>query len=342
MGQARSTGKSEGGGGGGGRPAVPAGGPAVVPLPDGISADLKKQADVAMSKIRKLKKKKKSVKKKPKAITHDKTKMSQDLFGAGIDTPDWPTVKEFLKKYRKTMLSPLLIEASIALRTIFGEEAKLVLEVLKSPVRRSRRSCLYMVIKSGLQDEEEDRAYDRFVDTWWSSREARAAGLLTIGLASDDNIPVINVFDETKGECLSGFKVCHVEWCRFHLHSDVHSSSIAFQKHGDETCILRLAKKSNHTLEEIGEMFGCTRERIRQIETVATGKVGYDLIKCGVISLSDLTKEVANRLKASRKHKPFTIEDDHFRRRGPGRPRKLDDEDEEGRVDDEGEEGEEE
>ena len=295
----------------------------VVPLPEEISSGLKKQADAAMSKIEK-QKKRKPAKKKHRAITHDKTKMSMELFGAGIDTPDWPVVKRFLKMHRETGLSVLLMEASPVLRTVFGEDAKLVLEVLRSPVRRSKRACLYLTVRSRLPEEREGRAYDAFVNCWWGRHEAEAMGLLTIGIASDDDEPIEDVFAGTKGFCLTAFNpCCHVEWCRYHLHSDVHSSSIAFQKHGDEACTLRLALRSNHTLEEIGELFGCTRERIRQIENVSVGKVGYDLIKCGVILSSDLSSEVLNRLRAHRKHKPYTIEDDRFRSRGPGRPRKI-------------------
>ena len=304
----------------------------VVPLPESISGNLKKEADAAMAKIARQKKKRKPAKKK--AITHDRTKMSQELFGAGIDTPDWPAVKRFLKMHRKAGLSSLLMEASPSLRAIFGADAKLILEVLRSPVRHSKRACLYLVVRTRLTEEAESRAYDAFVDRWWASREPRAKGLLTIGIDSDDREPIANVFAETQGACLSAYQACHVEWCRFHLHSDVHSSSIAFQKHKEETCVLRLAKKSNHTLEEIGELFGCTRERIRQIELVAAGKIGHDLIKCGVILAKDLSREVLGRINSQRRHKPFTIEDDHFRHRGPGRPCKIDDEDGEDGPDD--------
>jgi hypothetical protein len=299
-----------------------------VPLPSSISDGLKRQAGAAMAQIKKLKKRKRKPPKK-RAITHDKTKMSMELFGAGIDTLDWPMVKRFLKMHRKKGLGALLMEASPVLRSFFGVDAKLALEVLRSPVRHSKRACLYLVVKSRLSDEGEGKAYDDFVDRWWAKHETRAMGLLTIGIASDDDEPVVDIFAETRGSCLSAFKACHVEWCRFHLHSDVHSSSIAFQKHGEEACTLRLALRANHTLEEIGELFGCTRERIRQIETVATGKVGGDLIKCGVIPINELSKEVIDRLKAQRRRKPFIIEDDHSLHRKPGRPRKPQDEDEE-------------
>jgi Sigma-70, region 4 len=297
--------------------------PAAVPLPDAISEDLKKMVAAEMDKIAEQKKKLAKKKKKRKAITHDKTKMSRELFGAGIDTPDWPRVKRFLKQYKHLGLSSLLVEAGATLRLMFGEDVKLALEVLKSPVRRSKRASLYLLVKSRLEDEEEGRAYDSFVDSWWANREPRAKGLLAIGIASDEKVPVENVFEETKGSCLSAFKSCQVEWCRFHLHSDVQPSSIAFQKHGEETCVLRIAKKANHTLEEIGEMFGCTRERIRQVETVAVCKVGYKLIKCGVISAKDLSREILNKINSQRRHSSIVIEDDHFRRRKPGRPRKA-------------------
>src|SRR5271157_1169403 len=90
----------------------------VVPLPESISGNLKKEADAAMAKIARQKKKRKPAKKK--AITHDRTKMSQELFGACIDTPYWPEIKRCLKMHRKAGLSSLLMEASPSLRAIFG------------------------------------------------------------------------------------------------------------------------------------------------------------------------------------------------------------------------------
>ena len=304
----------------------------VVPLPDDISIKLKRQAETAMSKIAKSKKRGRPPKKLLK-ITHDRTKVSRELFGAGIDTPDWPEVKRFLRRHPKVGLPSLLVDTSPVLRDFFGTDAKLVLDVLKSPVRRSKKACLYLTIQSTLTEEAEGLAYDRFVEIWWALREARVEGLLTIGILSDDKTPIENLFAETRGECLSAFKKCDATWCRFHLHSDVHPSSIAFQVHGEEACVLRLAQKSNHTLEEIGAMFGCTRERIRQIELVATRKTGYRLHKNGVISTSEVTREVWNRIRSSRKQDPFTIEDDRFRKPRVGRPRKFRDEDQDDQDD---------
>jgi DNA-directed RNA polymerase sigma subunit (sigma70/sigma32) len=44
-------------------------------------------------------------------------------------------------------------------------------------------------------------------------------------------------------------------------------------KTGDSVCVLDEADKGGLTLEEIAEMFGLTRERIRQVEALALAKL---------------------------------------------------------------------
>jgi Sigma-70, region 4 len=43
-----------------------------------------------------------------------------------------------------------------------------------------------------------------------------------------------------------------------------------------------------HTLEEVGQAFCVTRERIRQIELMALSRVGLGLIKLGVVSQGEV------------------------------------------------------
>lgn len=71
---------------------------------------------------------------------------------------------------------------------------------------------------------------------------------------------------EVRGDCLPGgineVRPCRWITCRYHLsHSEKAS------------CALDVADEGGLTLEEVGELMGVTRERIRQIEEIALRKV---------------------------------------------------------------------
>jgi hypothetical protein len=69
----------------------------------------------------------------------------------------------------------------------------------------------------------------------------------------------------TRGDCLVGgensLRPCRRSECRHHMVHPKHS------------CVLDLADRGGMTLEEVGEVFGLTRERIRQIEGIAFRKL---------------------------------------------------------------------
>lgn len=78
---------------------------------------------------------------------------------------------------------------------------------------------------------------------------------------------------ENRSQCVSGGvnaqRPCPWVSCRYHLAVDVERKRV--NQLGDpaamgETCALDIAETGHHTLEEIGDIFGLTRERIRQIE----------------------------------------------------------------------------
>lgn len=71
---------------------------------------------------------------------------------------------------------------------------------------------------------------------------------------------------KTRGDCQKGginaVRPCQHAWCRHHL-----------DKSTSESCALDVADRGEHSLEEIAELFGLTRERIRQIEETAVFKL---------------------------------------------------------------------
>lgn len=78
----------------------------------------------------------------------------------------------------------------------------------------------------------------------------------------------------TRGDCANVPRPCPFVSCSFHLYLDVSplSGSIKLNHPGKEpwdlaeTCALDVADKGGSTLEEVGDLIGLTRERIRQME----------------------------------------------------------------------------
>ena len=84
----------------------------------------------------------------------------------------------------------------------------------------------------------------------------------------------------TRADCKGGQRPCAYAGCRHHLALEVQpSGSIVEVFAGVEiwdmphTCALDLADEGAHVLEDVGAIFGVTRERIRQIEVVALAKL---------------------------------------------------------------------
>lgn len=80
----------------------------------------------------------------------------------------------------------------------------------------------------------------------------------------------------TRGDCLTGgsneARPCPWRGCRWHL-----SSIQTRRAETDESCVLDIADEGGMRLDEIGDVLGLTRERIRQIEAEALAKVGRRL-----------------------------------------------------------------
>jgi hypothetical protein len=88
----------------------------------------------------------------------------------------------------------------------------------------------------------------------------------------------------TRAGCVDGPRPCLATGCRHHLAPEVRSGTrrkvslpLAAMV---ETCALDVADRGGETLEEVGRILNVTRERIRQIETIALRKMkarGVDL-----------------------------------------------------------------
>lgn len=78
-------------------------------------------------------------------------------------------------------------------------------------------------------------------------------------------LTVIQSRPRTRGECLPGGSNA-VRPCQW-------SSCFYFLGHEKASCVLDVADQGGMTLEEVGSVFGLTRERIRQIESAALQKL---------------------------------------------------------------------
>jgi hypothetical protein len=144
-----------------------------------------------------------------------------------------------------------------------------------------------------------EREIDRSVDV--------ALGVMGFRIVVEPDEPVENVWKLTKGACLAypGFMhPCPVEWCRFHVCCGMRDAAVGRMSADSDTCVLRMAHGSPHTLQEVGKAFGLTRERIRQVEQTALSRVGMGLVRIGAISQAEIDAERLVRIRlASRRRK---------------------------------------
>lgn len=104
------------------------------------------------------------------------------------------------------------------------------------------------------------------------TREERRAGALIV--YPDVERP------KTRGDCEGGDRPCPWISCKWNLYLDVLPGGSIKLNHPQlepwelkETCALDVADRQGITLEEVGQLYNITRERVRQVEMQATEKV---------------------------------------------------------------------
>lgn len=90
----------------------------------------------------------------------------------------------------------------------------------------------------------------------------------------------------TRGDCVDGPRPCPLVRCHHHLAIEVTPrGSLRWRHPGREvwelehTCVLDLADQGERTLEQVAQLLGLTRERIRQIEARALAVLPRDRLR---------------------------------------------------------------
>lgn len=105
---------------------------------------------------------------------------------------------------------------------------------------------------------------------------------------------------KTRGECEDGPRPCPWVGCEYHTYLDVNeeTGSIKYNWPGMEpwevfdSCVLDVAAEGGITLEAIGSVINVTRERVRQVEEQAIGKMqDMDGLEELALAMAKLRKE---------------------------------------------------
>jgi hypothetical protein len=110
----------------------------------------------------------------------------------------------------------------------------------------------------------------------------------------------------TRGDCASGERPCPWISCRQHLAVNVTpKGNVRIDERWEagtmpETCALDVAERGEHTLEEIGNIVGFTRERVRQVQEIALRKAFPVADPVALEGSRDVVVELPVRLRSLR------------------------------------------
>ena len=102
---------------------------------------------------------------------------------------------------------------------------------------------------------------------------------LAEGVELDEDLDLLR--PKTRGDCINGPRPCPWVGCKYHLYLDVNekTGSIILNFPDlmpwelEHSCVLDVADRGGITLEEVGAIMNLTRERIRQLESLAASKL---------------------------------------------------------------------
>jgi len=83
----------------------------------------------------------------------------------------------------------------------------------------------------------------------------------------------LNIFEQTQGACRALQSPCEQTQCRYHLGVRNLDAALLADDATIPTCALEVAGEGTHTLDQVSQLLGVTKERVRQIEEAALRKI---------------------------------------------------------------------
>ncbi|MBP9718122.1 hypothetical protein KBD59_02380 [Candidatus Gracilibacteria bacterium] len=107
---------------------------------------------------------------------------------------------------------------------------------------------------------------------------------------TEDAVSNLHRAPQTRSECQDGIRPCPYVRCKYNLYLDVNPRTGSMQLNFpnrepwemEESCALDVADRGGTILEEVGDIFNLTRERIRQVEAQGLEKLRKKAAQLGL------------------------------------------------------------